>query len=92
MVTSGDSGEAERDSGIGLKLFGFIPDSAFTFIPDHCSESSRMAFGIIPESRSLSPGILNQRAPRKGALDRPSQTDPIWTIRAEQKDQSPSPD
>jgi hypothetical protein len=36
------SGEAERGSGIGLKLFGFIPDSVFTFIPDHCSESSRI--------------------------------------------------
>src|SRR5690348_4863803 len=38
----GDSGEAERCSGIGLKLFGFIPESVFTFIPDHCSESSRI--------------------------------------------------
>jgi hypothetical protein len=51
------SGEAERGSGIGLKLFGFIPDSVFTFIPDHCSESSGLAFGIIPESRSRSSGI-----------------------------------
>ena len=42
------SGEAERGSGIGLKLFGFIPDSAFTFIPDHCSESSRIAVRIHP--------------------------------------------
>jgi hypothetical protein len=25
---------------ISLKLFGFIPESVFTFIPDHCSESS----------------------------------------------------
>jgi hypothetical protein len=29
-------------SGIGLKLFGFIPEPVFTFIPDHCSESSRI--------------------------------------------------
>jgi len=36
------SGEAERGSGIGLELFGFIPESVFTFIPDHCSESSRI--------------------------------------------------
>jgi len=28
----------------------------FTFIPDHCSESSRIG-GIIPESRSRFPGI-----------------------------------
>jgi hypothetical protein len=35
------SGEAEHDSGIGLKLFGFIPEPAFTFIPESCSGSSR---------------------------------------------------
>ncbi len=35
------SGEAERDSGIGLKLFGFIPEPVFTFIPESCSRSSR---------------------------------------------------
>jgi 5-methylcytosine-specific restriction endonuclease McrA len=28
------------------KLFGFIPDSVFTFIPDHCSESSRIGVRI----------------------------------------------
>ncbi len=35
------SGEAERDSGIGLKLFGFIPEPVFTFIPESCSGSTR---------------------------------------------------
>jgi hypothetical protein len=35
------SGEAEHDSGIGLKLFGFIAESVFTFIPESCSRSSR---------------------------------------------------
>jgi hypothetical protein len=35
------SGEAEHDSGIGLKLFGFIPEPVFTFIPESCSGSSR---------------------------------------------------
>src|ERR1700677_3715278 len=35
------SGEAERSYGIGLKLFGFIPEPVFTFIPESCSESSR---------------------------------------------------
>jgi hypothetical protein len=39
----GDSGEAERCSGIGLKLFGFIPEPVFTFIPESCSGSSRNA-------------------------------------------------
>src|ERR1700733_1273185 len=52
--------QAERDSGIGLKLFGLIAES--------CSPSSRnpvrihpgTAFGIIPESRSHSPGFPTQ--------------------------------
>ena len=35
------SGEAERDSGIGLTLFGFIAESVFAFIPEPCSGSSR---------------------------------------------------
>src|ERR1700761_2909731 len=33
--------QAERDSGIGLKLFGFIAESVFTFIPESCSCSPR---------------------------------------------------
>jgi hypothetical protein len=37
------SGEAERDSGVGLKLFGFIAESMFAFIPKSCSGSSRHA-------------------------------------------------
>ncbi|HTU47499.1 MAG TPA: hypothetical protein VMF91_20720 [Bryobacteraceae bacterium] len=36
--------QAERGSGIGLKLFGFIPESAFTIIPESCSGTSR--YGI----------------------------------------------
>jgi hypothetical protein len=35
------SGDAEHDSGIGLNLFGFIPEPVFTFIPESCSRSSR---------------------------------------------------
>jgi hypothetical protein len=35
------SGEAEHYSGIGLKLFGFIAEPVFTFIPESCSRSSR---------------------------------------------------
>jgi hypothetical protein len=33
--------QAERGSGIGLKLFGFIAESAFTFIPESRSDSPR---------------------------------------------------
>jgi hypothetical protein len=33
--------QAERGSGIGLKLFGFIAESVFTFIPESCSRSTR---------------------------------------------------
>ena len=33
--------QAERGSGIGLKLFGFIAESVFTFIPESCSRSPR---------------------------------------------------
>jgi hypothetical protein len=40
---SGDSGEAERDSGLDLKLFDFIAESVFAFIPEPCSGSSRNA-------------------------------------------------
>jgi hypothetical protein len=45
--------QAERGSGIGLKLFGFIAESVFTFIPESSSGSPGIPFGIIPESRSL---------------------------------------
>ena len=31
--------QAERDSGIGLKLFGFIAESVFTIIPESRSGS-----------------------------------------------------
>src|SRR5579885_3334463 len=44
------SGEAEHDSGIGLKLFGFIPEPVFTFIPESCSESTRNHVQLAPES------------------------------------------
>jgi hypothetical protein len=33
--------QAERGSGIGLKLFGFIAESTFTIIPESCSGSPR---------------------------------------------------
>ena len=37
------SGEAEHLSGIGLKLFGFIAEPVFAFIPESCSRSLRNA-------------------------------------------------
>jgi hypothetical protein len=36
--------------GIGLKLFGFIPEPVFTFIPETCSGSSRNRVHLAPES------------------------------------------
>src|SRR2546425_12591723 len=41
LACENHSGEAERDSGIGLKLFGFIAESVFTFIPESRSGSCR---------------------------------------------------
>jgi hypothetical protein len=43
--------QAERGSGIGLKLFGIIAESVFTFIPDRVRAHPGIAFAIIPESR-----------------------------------------
>ena len=42
--------QAERDSGAGPKLFGFIAESVFTFIPEQRSESSRNAVHVPPDS------------------------------------------
>lgn len=47
--------QAERDSGIGLKIFGFIAELVFTFIRNPVHVHPGTAFGIIPESRSGSP-------------------------------------
>jgi hypothetical protein len=57
--------QADRDSGIGLKLLGFIAESAFTIIPESYLGSPLwvhpgMAFGIIPESRSPWTGFLRE--------------------------------
>src|SRR5579863_4601164 len=51
------SGEAERDSGIGLKLFGFIAEPVFTFIPESCSGSSRNAVRNHPGIAFILPRI-----------------------------------
>jgi hypothetical protein len=42
---------AERDSEIGLKLFGFIPKPVFAFIREPLRDHPRMPFGFTPESR-----------------------------------------
>jgi hypothetical protein len=41
----------------GIKLFGFILESTFTFIPNTFRIHSGRLFAIIPESRSGSPGF-----------------------------------
>jgi len=51
------SGEAERDSGVGLKLFGFIAESVFAFIPEPCSGSSRNAVRHHPGIAFILPRI-----------------------------------
>jgi hypothetical protein len=69
--------QAERDSGIGLKLFGFIAESVFTFIPESCSGSSRnsvrnhpgiaFTFLRIPHPE---PGVILGRRSRTGDRSR----------------------
>ena len=71
----GISGEAERGSGIGLKLLG-LAEPVFDFIPEYRSRSPRMLFGLIPESRSLV-GIPELRQER-GSDMRPSDSFHIY--------------
>jgi hypothetical protein len=49
--------QAERDSGVGLKLFDFIAESVFTIIPEPCSRSSRNGVRNHPGMRSRSSGF-----------------------------------
>src|SRR5208283_3863714 len=53
--------QAERDSGIGLKLFGFIAESVFTFIPESCSRSSRNSVRNHPGIAFTFPRIPHKR-------------------------------
>jgi hypothetical protein len=48
------SGEAEHSYGIGLKLFSFVPEPVFTFIPEHRSESWRIRVRLAPDSPTAS--------------------------------------
>lgn len=49
--------EPERCSAIGLKLFGFIPGPASTFIPESCSTSSQNTLRNHPEIAFILPRI-----------------------------------
>ncbi len=40
--------QAEQDSGVSQKVFGFSPESVFAFIPECCSESARNAVRLHP--------------------------------------------
>jgi hypothetical protein len=51
------SGDAERCSGIGLTLFGFIAELVFAFIPESCSRSSRNAVRHHPGIAFTCPGF-----------------------------------
>jgi hypothetical protein len=63
LATCGNhSSEAEHDSGIGLKLFGFIPEPAFTFIPESCSRSSRNTVRNHPGIAFILPRIPHSRS------------------------------
>jgi hypothetical protein len=42
---------------MGLKLFGFIAEPVFAFIPESCRDHLGTPFGIIPESRSSCSGF-----------------------------------
>jgi hypothetical protein len=48
--------QAERGSGISLKLFGFIAESVFTFIPESRSRSS--GFPISSKRRLAASGFV----------------------------------
>jgi hypothetical protein len=53
------------DSAIGLKLFGFIAESVFTFIPESCSTSSRNTVRNHPEIAFTLPRIPHHRTQQR---------------------------
>jgi hypothetical protein len=59
------SGEAEHLSGIGLKLFGFIAELVFAFIPESCSRSFRNAVRHHPRIAFTLPRIPQERRPHE---------------------------
>jgi hypothetical protein len=69
------SGEAEHNSAVGLKLFGFIAESTFTFIPESCSRSSRNSVRNQPGIAFILPRIPHEECRRLnkvylGAIER----------------------
>src|ERR1017187_5174393 len=40
--------QAEQHSGVGQKVFGFVPESVFSFSPEWCSESARNPVRLHP--------------------------------------------
>jgi hypothetical protein len=60
--------EAEQDSGVGQKVFGFGPEFVFAFNPERCSESAGILFGFTPEWCSACPGIRSRATGRADAL------------------------
>jgi hypothetical protein len=64
--------QAERGSGIGVKLFGFIAESVFTIIPESCSGSPPIGvrnhpgiaftFARIPQQTRVSPRSVQRGA------------------------------
>jgi hypothetical protein len=40
--------QAEQHSGVGQKVFGFVPESVFGFSPEWCSESARNPVRLHP--------------------------------------------
>ena len=59
--------QAERDSGIGLKLFGFTAESVFTIIPESCSRSSWISVRNHPGI-----ALTFDRIPHPGTQDLPN--------------------
>ncbi len=75
--------QAERDSGIGLKLFGFIAELVFTIIPESCSGSSRRSVRNHPGIAFTFPRIPHIRTSqmREGQATQPSE----WRAGARRK-------
>jgi hypothetical protein len=53
--------QAEQDSGVSQKVFGFSPEFVFAFIPECCSESARNPVRLHPGTLFACPGIRTNR-------------------------------
>jgi hypothetical protein len=72
------SGETERDSGVSLKLFGFIAESAFALIPESCSGSSRNAVRHHPGKSFILPRIPQLTAVDRATCAAWARTNPVY--------------